>query len=507
MRKTGGVAPALAAVAASVAFGGCHEATAPVAADAVDCRFSPPAPLVAECRHVAAPAFRGGDPGGEVLLAVATISSGPAAAERPPVVLIEGGPGGPVFEASWPEADFMPFWFDTIGPLVRERDVVLFDQRGVGLSVPNMNCPEIDRLARTAEGPRGSDPAHAIREFEALDACARRLRAEGVDPAMLSTPATARDVVAILDDLGHDKADVWAFSYGTKVALVLLANHGDRIGRVLLDGVYPPHIAISAQAPATTALAFGRLFQACRDDPACAEAFPGLRERFEAEIERLNARPRDIRMTLSDRWNEAQAFRIDGDAVILGIYDALYSTASIPRIPRLVRDAVDGDPSAFSAFLEFSHYGDWGLDEGVNAVLWCREELPFLDEEKLWVEARKHGVYGRPWRLLGDPAWCAPWDVPPADPGERSPVRSDHTVLLVSGRFDPVTPDVFAEAAAARLPNSRHLVFEGAGHAPTATEPCGADLAARFFASPNPLDVEPRNCPVFESPPDFVVDP
>ena len=454
----------------------------------------------------------GANAGGEILLAVAAISSRAAKPTgKSPVILIGGGPGGPTFESSWPEEDVLAGWFETIAPLVRERDAILFDQRGVGLSVPNMNCPEVDRLAEEAKTPIGANAEEDwARELEALDACARRLRAEGVDPAVLSTPATARDVVAILDDLGHDRADVWAFSYGTKVALALLRDHGDRIGRVLLDGVLPPHVD-GSETPATTALAFGRLFQACRDDPACAAAFPGLQERFEAEIEGLNARPRDMAVW-SDRWSGSRIrgrphVKVDGDAVIRGIHGFLYPTADLPYLPLILWFAVDENVTVFTMFLEFSHYGDWGLDEGVNAAPWCREELPFLDEETLWAEAERHGIYGRPWRSLGDPAWCAPWSLPPADPGERSPVRSDHTVLLVSGRFDPVTPDVFAEAVAAHLPNSRHLVFEGAGHTPTATEPCGADLAARFFASPNPLDVEPRNCPVFESPPDFVVDP
>ena len=502
MKRNTGVAVALAAVAATVVLGGWLETPA---AGRTGCWFTLPGYAAAECRYVAVPAFRGSDPGGEVLLPVATISSsarGPA--EEVPVVLIGGGPGGSVFESVWPENDPMAGWFETVAPLIRERDAVLFDQRGVGPSVPNMNCPEIDRLAEEARKPVGADAEEDWgREFDALEACARRLRAEGVDPAMLSTPATARDVVAILDDLGHEKADIWAFSYGTRVALALLRDHGDRIGRVLLDGVVPPY-ADGGDMPELTALAFGRLFQACRDDPACAKAFPGLEERFEAEIERLNARPRAMAL-LSDRWSGFA--RVDGDAVVRGIHAFLYWTEALPYMPLLLWIALDENATVFTAFLEVSHYGDFGLDEGVTAALWCREELPFLDDGELRAGVEKHGVYGRPWRLLGDPGWCGPWNVRPAGPEERRPVGSEHTVLLVSGWFDPITPSHYAEAAAAHLPNSRHLVFRGAGHTPTSTEPCAAEFAARFFTSPRPLNIEPRHCPVFTSPPAFAVDP
>lgn len=457
------------------------------------------------------PAFYGSDSGDEVLLPVAVSSSGSAARKRNPVILINGGPGSSMFESSWPEHDPMTGLFDTIAPLVRDRDVILFDQRGVGLSVPNMNCPEIDRLAEEARRPIGANAQEEWqKEFDALEACAHRLRSESVDPAMLSTSATARDIVTILDDLGREKTEVWAISYGTSVALALVRDHGERVGRVLLDGVLPTHADYANTWLASSVQTFDRLFQACRDDPVCAGAFPGLEERFKAQIERLNSRPREM-VLWSDRWHSVMSLgqptvKVDGDAVIRGLFYSLYETEFIPYLPFILSVAVDMNVTLLTMCLEFSHYGDSGLYEGVHETLWCREEFPFLDNEKFLTEAERHGIYGRAWRHYGAPGWCEPWDVPPASPEERLPVESDHVVLLVSGWFDPVTPDLYAEAVAAHLPNSRHLVFRSAGHVPTASEPRATELAARFFASARPLDVDSSSCHTLASAPVFALE-
>ena len=503
MRRARHAALALAAVAATVAVGAWLKEPS---AGRAPCWFEVPGHAAAECRYVAVPAFRGGDSDAEVLLAVAAISSGARApGSGNPVLLIGGGPGGGMFGSAWPEHDYMPGWFEHLQPLLRDRDAILFDQRGVGLSIPNMNCPEIDRLASEAVAPIAANAEEGwALELEALHACADRLKAEGVDPAMLSTPTTARDIVAILDELGHDKADIWAFSYGARVALALLRDHGDRIGRVLLDGVFAPDADID-DLPMLTARAAGRLFQACRDAPACDAAFPGLEERFEAAIKRLNERPREMSLW-TERWltgphgQPNASAPVDGDALVRGLFNMLYYTSEIPWLPLLFWFSLEESIDGFTVLLESTHYGDWGLDEGVYDAVYCREEFPFVDWERLERETAAHGIYGRPWLHLDDFAWCEMWPVAPAGAGERLPVASDHTVLLVSGWFDPVTPDIYAEAVAAHLPNSRHVVFRGAGHTPTWSEPCGAAFAARFFTGERPLEIEPRDCPAWSAP-------
>ena len=61
-----------------------------------------------------------------------------------PVQYIAGGPGG----AAWLDADEIDFWLDWVDSTGWGGDLVLYDQRGVGLSKPALDCPELRTLRR-----------------------------------------------------------------------------------------------------------------------------------------------------------------------------------------------------------------------------------------------------------------------------------------------------------------------------------------------------------------------
>ena len=80
---------------------------------------------------------------------------------------------------------------------------------------------------------------------------------------------------------------------------------------------------------------------------------------------------------------------------------------------------------------------------------------------------------------------------------------SDVPTLLMSGRYDPVTPASFAERAARTLPHSAHLVFRSGGHAVTFWFTCARDAAAAFFENPDPSAVADPRCRDFSRPAAF----
>jgi pimeloyl-ACP methyl ester carboxylesterase len=107
----------------------------------------------------------------------------------------------------------------------------------------------------------------------------------------------------------------------------------------------------------------------------------------------------------------------------------------------------------------------YGLQLGVR----CREYVPLTSQEQMQVVG-KQALPGFPDAVLSllpqTPyvfTYRAAWNVPSGSPGLTAPARSDAPVLLVGGALDAITPPGFTETAACTLPNSRHLVFPGAG--------------------------------------------
>jgi len=75
---------------------------------------------------------------------------------------------------------------------------------------------------------------------------------------------------------------------------------------------------------------------------------------------------------------------------------------------------------------------------------------------------------------------CAAWNLDLSAALETEPVVSAIRALIMTGRFDPITPAVKGEMALERLPNG---VLEGpiAGHDPvSATGTCGLDIVHEF---------------------------
>ena len=64
-------------------------------------------------------------------------------------------------------------------------------------------------------------------------------------------------------------------------------------------------------------------------------------------------------------------------------------------------------------------------------------------------------------------------------------------MLLISGRYDAITPPELAERVAARFPNSKHVIFEDGGHVNGTGSECGAFTMLYFL---NTLTVPDTSC-------------
>src|SRR5258708_32636603 len=98
---------------------------------------------------------------------------------RPPVVFLPGGPGIPATAIGR-----VPVYYELFKKLQALSDVILPDQRGIGMSSPNTQCPE---------GPPPppdvfvKEPAFRECLIARAQACAGYWRAKGVDLASFST--------------------------------------------------------------------------------------------------------------------------------------------------------------------------------------------------------------------------------------------------------------------------------------------------------------------------------
>ena len=461
------------------------------------CWFSVPEGEAALCGTVAVPDRRDRPATRAFRLPVVVLLSTAKQPAPDPVLFLEGGPGASPFGSGEAIEERMEVWWDLSAPFRRTRNVVLFDPRGVGRAEPDTDCPELDVLGASPRPRPVSRERRALLERTAVATCAERFKANGLDGAMFSSPVAADDAMDVATALGAQRVNLFAVSYGTRVALEALRRHGARVRTAVLDSVYPPDVNAVEEAPWLASRAFRRLFDDCAANRSCRAAYPDLESRFQTLVERLEKTPVDAPVGDPEI---PQAVRLDSAAAMAALLEAMAEGEPVPRLPALIERAALGRYDRLTNWIPVPWLGDPDTAEGVAFSIECRETVAPADPVKLAESARRFPPFGA--LIANDPGRrvCAQWPAAPQEASERLPVASPVPVLLLSGAYDPLTPPEWAERAATTLPKSRQLVFRSAGHLVSASEDCAVTAAAQFVDQES---LPPNTCPNAAKPPAF----
>jgi pimeloyl-ACP methyl ester carboxylesterase len=380
-----------------------------------------------------------------------------------PVLYLEGGPGGP-------SVAYYEDWLAS--PILDHRDLVLFDQRGVGNSLPSLDCPEI-RTARMAASSPGLDGKAASRLLvDAAGTCAARIRESGIDLSAYNTAESARDLADLRKALGLRQWNLYGISYGTRLALRLLQEDPQGVRSIVLDSVVDPAADEFGEAPANARAAFGRLFSAVSADPEARKAFPGLGETFMETAARLDRAPRAAGIRAPG--GETVKIELGGADLYDAVYGFLYDPDSIPYLPLLIGAVASGDVSHLAMVAEDLLYDD--LSDGLYYALQGHDEAPFS-------KILPGGEDGYdPLRFERTMALAFGSGV--ADAEANAPLSSDVPALVLAGGFDPITPPEGSRRVAKRFSRGTFLLFPGQGHA-VSMAPGPEKLVAAFLEDPS----------------------
>ena len=290
--------------------------------------------MTLSCGFVLVPENRSRPEGNWIRLAVAIFKSS-TVATRPPLLLLGGGPGTVVL--------------DTFGPIISGalahdftagRDLVMFDQRGVGYSQPALNCPELGELALRTLGIHRTREQETEDQVEAAFACRDRLVASGIDLAAYNTAASAADVNDLRIALGYGQFDVWGISYGTRLALAVERDFPGAVHSLVLDSALPPSVNQVTDRAANAERAFRTLFDGCAADRACAAAYPDLETVFYDLVAEFNDTPASF-FAQDPRTGTVYNVVLTGDRLVRTLNAALTDASLIP-----VRAARGREPSS-----------------------------------------------------------------------------------------------------------------------------------------------------------------
>jgi pimeloyl-ACP methyl ester carboxylesterase len=452
-------------LAATALCGGCRERDeAPVqtAIPMTSCTIQGyPHPV--ECGVLQVAADRSATNSGTIGLRVVRIASRGLERQPTPLFMLAGGPGQAATEA-------YPAVLPILADAIRDRDVVLVDQRGTGQSAA-LDCAVDESLDQAFDRDGLAKTARR---------CAKELADRG-DLSMFRTASSADDIDAVRDALGYERIDVLGGSYGTRLALAYAERHPTRVRSLVLDGMAPRGLAIPLPMAADAERAIGLMTERCKGLPACAKSFPDIAGDLRAVMARLEEDPE---VTVNHpRTGERITIAIPPESFIQSLRGLLYAPELVMLLPLALAEAKKNNFDPFVA--QANYLGDGQLDAmslGLFLTIVCSEDMPRIDDAETAAQT-KDTVIGDTMVTAFRRA-CAAWPAGPAVPGLDVPESVSAPILALSGELDPVTPPRWAEhvLSHAKGPH-RHVVIPGCGHG-TMIRSCVPELIDRFLDAP-----------------------
>lgn len=399
---------------------------------------------------------------------------------RDPVVYLQGGPGGATtgFVANF------EFFF---GALANDRDVVLMDQRGTGYSEPRLECPDFGLAMFNASALAETTEEGVRSAADVLLACEQDYLADGVDITAYTSAQNAADFEDLRLALGYEPWNLYGISYGTRLALTIMRDFPEGVRSAVIDSVAPPQRDLYVETPANGIAAYQVLFDSCAADPGCNETYPELQTVFNEVIEQLDVNPVTVKIRRGRDGALYDAI-LDGDYFAGSLFMTLYSTAAIRELPWIIYEARRGNYGPLTQQVLARQFIWDGIAVGMHFGVNCAEEIAFNTYEEVASASAELPEAMQPYfDVDGLVTWeiCEDWGASTPDPIENEPVVSDVPTLIFAGENDPITPPIWAEAAAETLSNHYYYMIPGGGHGVTFAYNCAVQIMVEFLDDPS----------------------
>jgi pimeloyl-ACP methyl ester carboxylesterase len=436
------------------------------------------------CAVVTVPLDRTGGAPGTIGLHVERVAA-TARATKPPLLTLSGGPGDRATAVTLRYAN-------RFAQARRDRDLIVFDQRGLGRSGP-ISCPEVDS---------GQRPDRA------LPACAEQLG--GARHAYTSVDS-AEDIEAIREALGVPTIALYGNSYGTWVAQVYARRHPDHVERLVFDSAIPP----GELADTLDLRVYQRLpglLRALCSGRSCRGLTTDLARDLYGLLDALDRKP--LRARWYDADGKSRTVSLNRDGVLNALTDIDLRPNLRAEIPRAVAAARRGDPALLARFASPQSRGSAGPGASnltINEITQC-EERPFpwdrtaspvarLAQAQAAADALPDSAFapvGRAMAMVTSLVpTCAHWPARPEPPDFGGPLPAV-PALVLAGEADLRTPLESAQELRDLLPGSRLLVIPNDGHSSLQgdTTGCARRAAAVFLRGGVPA----ASCPARPDP-------
>lgn len=384
-----------------------------------------------------------------------------------PIFYLEGGPGVAATNNA-------AFFADKSIPYRQYHDIVLVDIRGTGKSNP-LNCASLQIKQGLEEQFDDMYPAEAVKEcYDSLSKIA--------DLKQYTTTNIAADLENVREWLEYKKINLYALSYGNRVALVYMKMFPSSIESCILWSPLPTYARMPLYHAQFAQNSLDKIFNDCKTDSLCNKTFPKIESEFRELMQKSKESPFQIPYT--DDTGHKKVYSVTWNTFETKLRTLMYAPNSIRQIPYIIHQAYR---SNWKPYIELYPQGiDTSnfIAEGLYLCVTCSEDVPYISSNE--IDSLTTGTFMGTYRIDQQVAACTHWLRGEIPNDFFNPTNSDIPTLILSGSFDPVTPTSIAEEIAShlshctlvRIPYMSHT-FDGLSH-----PECFDDICLRFIHNP-----------------------
>lgn len=380
-------------------------------------------------------------------------------------------------------------------------NLVGFDPRGVGESVPAVKCLDAKATDALIYGeqkyPIGSEADlvnNRARLKNFAEACARNT---GKALGLIDTESAARDLDVLRAVFGDSKINYLGFSYGTFLGNTYAALFPQRVGHMVLDGAINPLASASEENYAQLRAfdqALHNYLNNCTESADCP--FKGTTDDAENKIVALLSKI------------EKQPLKTDSDreltiwGAINGLVMPLYSNDWWPSLSQAFTEALKGDGTTFLSLADT--YNDRNPDGTYasnvlesNIAISCLDSREPTDAASMAKQNARmlsgSKVFGRYWQ--NGALSCEQWPYPLAKHPSSYAASGSAKILVLGTTGDPATPYADAVALANEvLANAQLVTYNGEGHTAYGRESSCINKTVDAYFIENVVPTEDPNC-------------
>ncbi len=394
-------------------------------------------------------------------------------------------PGGPGFGGSILAFAASQIYSDAI---LDRFDVVGWDPRGTGESVPAIDCVDDYDLWFT-EGDITPDSEAEKQEGVALlrdyvDLCLER------NPGILDHAGTnnsARDMDSLRRALGEDVISYFGFSYGSELGAVWTTLFPETVRAAVLDGAADPNsdpIEASVQQLRGFEDAIARFLDQCSRNRSCKIHNDGDAEgAFDQLMDFIDENPLPTR---DERPDLTRGMALT--AVAQAMYDQMYWST----LESALADAIDGDGDGllqlWDAYYQRQPDGSYGNELEAFIAIGCADddERFTIDEADSFVPRFQQAAPRFSPYTTGNYS-CTFW--PDAvDPRVDVTGTGAGPVVVIGTTGDASTPLASSRNMARALEDGRLLVVDAEQHTGYSASKCAQDVVDRYL-----IELDPPN--------------